>query len=131
MPPERIAAVGIGCRVSASSCWATDHDVDRIRLNYTTAYGSNSWCAKYNDTNQWVQLHLGSDQRLVTEIKTQGRNGCNQWVKKFKVQISDDGINWESVEGGKEFIGNSDQNTIVSNKLTVPVKCRAIRICPT
>ena len=66
---EELAAIALGCNVIASTCWASDHDVDRIRLNYRTNYGSNSWCAKYNDTNQWVQVFFGGEQRLVTEIQ--------------------------------------------------------------
>ena len=45
--------------------------------------------------------------------------------------ITDTGEDWEYVEGGKVYEGNSDQDTIVVNKLENPIKCHAIRICPT
>jgi hypothetical protein len=44
--------------------------------------------------------------------------------------VTTDGRNWTDVEGGKEYTGNSDKNTVVSNKLTTPIKCKAIRILP-
>ena len=44
--------------------------------------------------------------------------------------MTTEGSNWTDVEGGKEYTGNSDINTVVSNKLTTPIKCKAIRILP-
>ena len=48
-----IATVAMGYPLSASTFWAPDHNVDRSRIGFTTDYGSDSWCARVNDTNQW------------------------------------------------------------------------------
>ena len=127
----KIAAIGMGSPVTASSCWAPDHGVDRCRLNFSTNYGSNSWCAKVNDANQWLQVNFGGEVRTVTEIHMQGRHAHPQWVKQYQLKYTNDGINWEIYCGGEVFEACHDENTIVPQKLPMPIQCRAIRICPT
>ena len=69
---------------------------------------------------------------LVDEIQLQGRgDGYDEWVKKYRLQYSENLTDWKDVEGGEEFTGNSDRETIVSNKLANSIKCAAIRIIPT
>lgn len=50
-------------------------------------------------------------------------------MTKFKLKVSENGTDWTAVPG--EFNANTDKSSIVSNKLPKPVKCTAIRICPT
>jgi len=55
-----------------------------------------SWSAGVNDDNQWLQIDLGDPYSRVTGVTTQGRNGHNQWVTKYKLQYSDDGVNFKN-----------------------------------
>ena len=124
----QIATIAAGYAVSASTTWAPDHGADRARLGFETDYGSNSWCARVNDVNQWFQVNFGGHKELVTEVKIQGRSGAwPQWVTSYKLGCSQDGESWEWTG---PFEGVKDQVTIVSNKLKEPMWCRFVRINP-
>ena len=129
---DLVAAVESGFPLSASSEWAANHGVARARIDYPTPrVGSQSWCAAYNDKNQWIAVDLIEPQ-TVTAVQIQGRgNGHNQWVKKFTVQYSVDGINWESVNDGEEFKGSYDPHNKVLTRFTEPFRARTVRIHPT
>lgn len=49
------------------------------------------WSALRNDLNQWLQVDFGSQTR-VTRLATQGRNAYNEWVIRYRIQYSDDGV---------------------------------------
>ena len=91
-----------GSQISASSEFNANHAANQGRLNFQeTALKSGSWSAATNDVNQWLQIDLGS-QAEVTRIATQGRNynpqwpgPHSQWVTKYKVQYSNDGVNFQ------------------------------------
>ena len=123
----QIATIAAGYPVSASSSWAPDHSIDRARLNFTSNYGSYSWCARFNDVNQWFQVNFGGHKELVTEVKIQGRGSYDQWVTSYKLGCSQDGEEWTWSE---TFPGVKDAETIVSNKLKEPMWCRFVRINP-
>ena len=58
--------------------------------------GSGAWTAATNNANQWLQVDLGSYYTRVTRIATQGRYGeWIQWVTEYKLQHSDDGVNFQ------------------------------------
>ena len=83
-------------QVSASSEWDGNHAAIQARLYFEAASGkAGSWSAKYNNLDQWLQIDLGSKHTLVTGLATQGRNGYGQWVTKYKVQYSDNGVNFQ------------------------------------
>ena len=83
-------------QVSASSEWDGNHAAIQARLYFEAALGkAGSWSAKYNNLDQWLQIDLGSKHTLVTGLATQGRNGYGQWVTKYKVQYSDNGVNFQ------------------------------------
>lgn len=77
-------------QITASSRVDGNHSAVQARLNFK-ADGSKAgaWSALTNDRNQWLQVDLASYTR-VTRIATQGRNGYNEWVTKYKLQYSDD-----------------------------------------
>ena len=82
-------------QVSASSEWDGNHAAIQARLYFEASHGkAGSWSAKYNNLNQWLQIDLGSKHE-VTGLATQGRNGYGQWVTKYKVQYSDNGVNFQ------------------------------------
>ena len=63
------------------------------RLHFQT--GGRAWIAAQRDFNQWLQVDLGIQNTKVTRIATQGRNNANQWVKEYKLQYSNDGMNFQ------------------------------------
>ena len=73
-------------QISASSQMADKHAAQYGRLKKTGA-----WVARKIDLHQWLQVDLGS-YITVTRVATQGRNGYDQWVKKYKIQYSVDGV---------------------------------------
>ena len=81
-------------QITASSEWDSNHAAIQARLNFK-AGGSKAggWSARYNDANQWIQVALGSYTKL-TRIATQGRNGHPQWVTKYQLQYSNDGVSF-------------------------------------
>ena len=82
-------------QISASSEWDANHAAIQGRLGFQAVSGkAGSWSARANDGNQWLQIDLGNQHTKVTGVTTQGRNGYSQWVTKYKLQYSDDGVNF-------------------------------------
>lgn len=81
-------------QITASSEYSVQHAAKFGRLNFK-ASGSKQggWSAAYTAANQWIQVDLVK-YFIVKGIATQGRNGYNQWVTKYKLQYSDDGVNF-------------------------------------
>ena len=79
-------------QISASSQRDNSHSPKQARL-HTTSDQSNSggWSALRDDFNQWLQVDLGS-YTTVTRVATQGRNGFNEWVTKYRIQYSNAGV---------------------------------------
>ena len=83
-------------QLTASSEWNSKHAPSLARLNLVKEGNkAGSWSAKTNDVNQWLQIELGSEYSKVTQIATQGRSDYDQWVKAYKLQYSDDGLNFQ------------------------------------
>ena len=81
-------------QITASSEWDSTHAAIHARLNFKAGGGKRgAWSAGSNDANQWIQVALGSYTN-VTGIATQGRNEVDQWVTKYQLQYSDDGVNF-------------------------------------
>ena len=79
-------------QITASSEWDSNHAAIQARLNFKAGGGKQgAWSARSNDANQWIQVALASYTNL-TGIATQGRNGHSQWVTKYQLQYSDDGV---------------------------------------
>ena len=83
-------------QISASSQLDASHAVTQARLRFkATAGKAGSWSARNNDLNQWLQIDLGIRHTHVTLVATQGRNDFLQWVTKYKLQYSNDGVNFQ------------------------------------
>ncbi|XP_022782671.1 uncharacterized protein LOC111323557 [Stylophora pistillata] len=123
-------------QISASSEWDGNHAAKQGRLNFLAVPGkAGSWSAKYNNVNQWIQIDLLA-KTTITQMATQGRNAYVQWVKKYKVQYSDDGVNFSFYQipgqsSPKEFIANQDSNTVVFHELYPSIEARYVRVLPT
>ena len=90
-------------QISASSQYDANHAAIQGRLNFQETSGkAGAWVPAYNDGNPWLQVDLGNQLTNVTRVATQGRNynqwprgPHNQWVTKYKLQYSDDGVNFQ------------------------------------
>ena len=81
-------------QITASSQWNGNFAAIQGRLNFKASGGKQGgWSARSNNGNQWIQVALGSYTKL-TSIATQGRNAFNQWVSAYKLQYSEDGVNF-------------------------------------
>ena len=81
-------------QISASSQWHDNNGPHRARLN-RRRFGSKkgAWSSLKNDIYQWLQVDLGT-YTTVTRIATQGRSDMSQWVTKYRLQYSEDGVNF-------------------------------------
>ena len=82
-------------QISASSQWDNNHGPRGARLNGKRSAGNGvgAWCAITNDIYQWLQVDL-QKYTTVTRIATQGRSDWSQWVTKYRLQYSEDGVNF-------------------------------------
>ena len=80
-------------QITASSQFDNDHAPFQSRLNFKlTGRKQGAWSALTNNGNQWLQVDLSIQFTTVTSIATQGRNVNNQWVTKYQLQHSNDGL---------------------------------------
>ena len=80
-------------QISASSQLNDDRAPTQARLHTKAAIGGKNggWSALKNDLYQWFQVDLGS-KAIVTRVATQGIDGLDEWVTKYRVQFSHSGI---------------------------------------
>ena len=83
-------------QITASSELDNTHSAAQARL-HSKANGSKyqAWSAHENDHHQWLQIDFGSST-TITRLATQGRNGFNEWVTKYNLSYSDDGVHFHS-----------------------------------
>ena len=98
-------------QISASSQQDDNHSAAQGRLHFK-GDGSKvgGWSALSNDVNQWIQVDFGSYTR-VTGVATQGRYNDDQWVTKYMLQYSDDGLTFQT------YKKPGDKSTKVFTKL--------------
>ena len=82
-------------QITASSQLNGNHSAVQGRLHFQ-AVGNKAggWSALVNDANQWLQVDFGSYTR-VTQVATQGMNGVDEWVTRYKLQYSDNGVTYK------------------------------------
>ena len=85
-------------QITASSEFAANHGANNARLDRPAGSGrTGAWSARSNDVNQWIQVDFGA-LKSVSGIVLQGRSEADQWVTKYKVQYSIDGITWQYIQ---------------------------------
>ena len=83
-------------QITASTQLYANHSATQGRLNLkATANKAGSWSAGSIDSSQWLQVDLGIQNTKVTRVATQGRDDSPQWVTKYKLQYSNDGVNFQ------------------------------------
>ena len=76
-------------QIKSSTQLDENHSAKHSRLHSkANRENGGSWSALKNDVTQWLQVDLGSYVR-VTGIATQGRNGRDEWVTKFRLQYGE------------------------------------------
>lgn len=86
-------------QITASSEWGGNYAAHQGRLHFHwTLFKAGGWVAATDVTTQWLQIDLGSLHTKVTRVATQGRNAWLiwDWVTKYKLQYSNDGLNFQS-----------------------------------
>ena len=79
-------------QISASSQRDDNYAASRARLNIKmNGVKQGGWSPLRNDNNQWLQVDLGI-YTTVTSVATQGRDGFDEWVIKYWLQYSVDGV---------------------------------------
>ena len=82
--------------IRASSQLDSSHAPFNGRLHFQgNGFKAGSWSAGRNDLNQWLQIDLGSQYTKVTRVATQGRNAHSQWVTRYKLMYSNDGVKFQ------------------------------------
>ena len=85
-------------QVSASSQLDENNAAVQARLNFKEdGNKQGGWSALINDFNQWLQVDLGSYIR-VTRVATQGKDGHDQWVSRYRLQYSNDSVSFNYVK---------------------------------
>ena len=81
-------------QITASTFYNAASAPSNARLNQNLGEGGWSMAAP---GNQWIQANL-LISKTVTGVITQGKQQRDQWVTKFKVQYSDDGVSFTYVK---------------------------------
>ncbi len=82
-------------QISASSQQDGNHTAVQARLYFKGDRAkTGGWSALRNDLNQWLQVDFGSYTR-VTRVATQGIYAYDQWVTKYRLQYSNDGMTFQ------------------------------------
>ncbi|XP_033113764.1 lactadherin-like [Anneissia japonica] len=119
-------------QLSASSESSNRCGAHHGRLN--TEAEAGAWCSKTSDQYQWIQVDLGKLHK-VQGVITQGRNEHSlQWVTSYEIFYSVDGNLFQPIRKSDcqvtRFVGNSDQDTNVTNIFPDPVYAQFVRIHP-
>lgn len=135
--PGGVAGAGVWLRADAGSLSATTYF--NVPAGSRTASSSNSaslspanstltsgssWSALTAITGDYLTLDLGSSQ-TVNGVVTKGRGDAGQWVTGYTLSYSTDGTAYTDM--GRNYKGNTDNNSEVSNIFTLPITARYIR----
>ena len=110
-------------QITASSA-ASSAYAYRGRLNsQNTESQSGAWSASVTDENQWLQIDLGgSYYTMVTRVATQGRNGLPEWVTKYKLQHSYNGVELKNYKEKGKFTDEVRHVNFSESESNMPAK---------
>lgn len=75
--------------ITATSFLTLDNEPGSARLNSTKA-----WSPVRQDVSEILQIHLASEAN-VSAIGIQGNPTADQWITKYRVEYSMDGMKWQ------------------------------------
>eukprot|EP00808_Paulinella_micropora_P022495 g53486.t1 len=88
-----------------------------------------AWCAGAYDANQFMTIALGRSVH-VSGLVTRGHAIKYQWVTKYKVKVSNDGVTYNDVDNGYVFTANTDRSSKVAISFAMPVPAKYVQIAP-
>lgn len=77
-------------QITASSVYNAEGTTSRSRL-----HSSRGWAPRTSNIDEWLQVDLGSPNTNVAGIATQGDSQYAQYVTSYKLQYSDDEVNFQ------------------------------------
>lgn len=109
-------------RPSAGRLW-------NLRRTQDDTFGG--WCAVESDHAPYLQVDFRKET-VITAVASQGLNfPFGNWVKKYSLNYSCDGFHWQTYQSyDKNWVlkANSDDDSVVTNKLDDAIIARMIRI---
>jgi hypothetical protein len=96
---------------------------------YSSLTSGTGWYRNRNDVPciDWIQMDAGSC-KVFRGVRTRGRgDGHQQWVSRFRLSFSTDGLSWFSDEA---FTGNTNTADIVEHIFPAGVLARYVRLYP-
>ncbi|XP_071959436.1 uncharacterized protein [Antedon mediterranea] len=120
--------LGIADGTITDSQMTSSSNYGSYRASEGRLHGSSAWSAGTTNTNQWIQVDLGSIKQ-VTRVATQGK--WNERMTEYKVKYRNDAGNFIAIttqSGGEVFPGNSNEDTVVTNSFSSSVNAQYIRI---
>ena len=135
--PEALIANIPDSQLSGSGFYGNDqrYNYSRSRLHtQRNDDGIGAWATDENIVGEYIQADFGQLQRIQA-IATQGRAVWNRWVTSYKFAYSTDGVTYHYVTSDDDgsdrvFVGNVDMDTLVENRLDVPIVARFVRLYP-
>ena len=101
-------------QITASSTYSNGLSASKSRLHSDKAWSVGSG---NKDLDQWLQIDLGVEYSTnVTKVATQGSSVASEWVKKYKLDYSNNGTNFQ-------YYRESGQNT---EKVKFPLKIQSV-----
>ncbi|KAM7301526.1 hemocytin [Ixodes scapularis] len=118
----------------ASSSASPASDPNHSRLGTTSTRTSlGAWIPRRQGPGEFVEVDLGRVQTLFG-VTTQGRDRTHQWVTRYRVLVSTDGVHYAYIQGAdgevKDFLGNHDASGVVRQLFEPPVRARFVRLEP-
>lgn len=114
------------CRFSSHLCWSPAYPRDRQTIR---KIGSGRTMAIQRTEIPWLNLDLTASYPIYA-VGTKGNAYMPQrgeWVTKFEVQLSQDGLEWHA---GHVFEGNTDATSEVVSRFAQPEMARYVRFHP-
>ena len=82
-------------KITASSEYNKYHAPRLVRLGQVRHRGYvGAWSSRHNNHNQWIKFDFSRPMK-ITKVDTQGRQDSNQWVTRYLLSSSLDGIHWQ------------------------------------
>ena len=82
-------------QISASTEWNPSTLAIYGRLHFRgNGSKEGGWSARTKSVKQWLQIDLIGQNSIVTRVATQGRYDIDQWVTQYRLQYSNDSLNF-------------------------------------